>query len=244
MLKKIAIILILTVSTSCFARSMQKDIDTATEVFMEVKSAIPREVLENARGLAILHMFKAGLIVSGRGGSGVIIARTGTGWSAPAAIGGGGAGLGLQIGAEETDLVLVLNSKEAVDIFIKNGRFSLGADVSVAAGPGKSATSGVLPRADIYSYSKNEGLFAGVSVEGTDIDVHNEENAEYYKKPVTAEEILSGKVPQPKGAQRLYEALDHSGVKSSFSVGSILIIVLVVAIGIGLGVYFTRVKKR
>src|ERR1700730_3175753 len=129
--------------------------------------AIPHEVLRNARGLAIITVVKAGFIFSGKGGKGVVVARTRQGWSGPSFIATGGAGWGPQIGAEVTDFVFVLNNDAAVRAFSRGGNVTLGADASVAAGPvGRAAEAGVIPRAGIYTYSRSKGLFVGVSVEG------------------------------------------------------------------------------
>ena len=164
--------------------------------------------LKNAKGLVILNIIKAGFVVSGRGGIGLVIARTGKGWSAPSAVGVGGAGFGFQIGAEVTDFVLVLNNQEAVDAFANGTNVALGVDVSMAAGPvGRTAEGGVMPVAAIYTYSRSQGLFAGVSLEGTIVGERKETNQEFYKKPYTAAEILSGSVSQPKSAEKLYAEL-------------------------------------
>ncbi len=173
--------------------------------------------MEKAKGLAILTVFKAGLGVSGRGGEGLVIAKTSSGWSAPSAIGVGGAGFGFQIGIEITDLIFVLNTQEAVNAFSKGGNVSLGGEVSLAAGSvGKRAEGGVLPWAAIYTYSRSEGLFAGVSLEGTILIERKDANAQFYGKPVTAKELLSGKISPPSSAKALYEVLNNSGENSSF----------------------------
>ncbi|PYL20042.1 MAG: hypothetical protein DMF41_07610, partial [Verrucomicrobia bacterium] len=97
--------------------------------------AIPRDVLRHARGLAIMSVFKAGFIFSGKGGQGVVVARTRHGWSGPSFIATGGAGWGLQIGAQVTDFVIVLNNDAAVRAFSRGGNVTIGGDVSAAAGP-------------------------------------------------------------------------------------------------------------
>jgi lipid-binding SYLF domain-containing protein len=138
------------------------------------------------------------------------VARTRNGWSGPSAIGTGGVGFGLQIGAEVTEFVLVLNTDAAVDAFSRNVNVTLGGDISVAAGPlGRHAEAAITPIAAIYTYSRSQGLFAGVSLEGTVIGTRNDANAEYYGRPATPEEILSGKVSPPPGATRLVQVLTH-----------------------------------
>jgi len=157
-----------------------------------------------------LTVVKAGFILSARGGQGIVVARTsGTNsWSGPSAIATGGAGFGFQIGAQATEFVMVLNTPEAVKAFSKGGNVSLGTDLSVAAGPvGRDLGVDVAPTAAIYTYSKSQGLFAGVSLEGTVIVTRNEQNMKYYGKEVTTDEILKGKIPPPAGAQSLIKEL-------------------------------------
>jgi lipid-binding SYLF domain-containing protein len=171
---------------------------------------IPETVLRNARGLAIIKVLKVGFGVSGKGGEGVVVARTGHGWSGPSFIGTGGAGVGFQIGAEVTDFVFVLNSEEAVRAFSHGGNVKIGADASAAAGPvGRHAEADVMPTAAIYTYSRSKGLFAGVSLQGAVIATQTDANRRYYGRPLTAAQILSGKVSPPAGAARLLSALSR-----------------------------------
>ena len=172
------------------------------------EKAIPRGVLRHARGLAILSVLKIGFGVSGKGGQGIVIARTAHGWSGPSFIGTGGAGWGVQVGAQVTDFVFVLNSYEAVRAFSKQGNVTLGVDASVAAGPvGRDASAGVTPTAAIYTYSQSKGLFAGASIEGAVIATQRTANERYYGHPVLARDILSGRVAAPAKANVLFRAL-------------------------------------
>jgi SH3 domain-containing YSC84-like protein 1 len=170
--------------------------------------AIPRDVLRRARGLAIMSVFKAGFIFSGKGGQGVVVARTRHGWSGPSFIATGGAGWGLQIGAQVTDFVIVLNNDAAVRAFSRGGNVTIGGDVSAAAGPvGRTAEGAVMPAAAVYTYSKSKGLFAGASLEGAVIGTQREANFRYYGRPVRADEILGGMTPPPPGAAPLRRTL-------------------------------------
>lgn len=172
------------------------------------EKGIPARVLRRAHGLAIISVVKAGFIFSGKGGEGVVVARTGRGWSGPSFIGTGGAGWGPQIGAEVTDFVIVLNNERAVRAFSKGGNVTLGADASVAAGPiGRAAEADVTPRAAIYTYSKSKGLFIGASLEGAVIGTRKGANDRYYGRPVAAYDILHGRVSAPAGAANLRAAL-------------------------------------
>jgi lipid-binding SYLF domain-containing protein len=172
------------------------------------EKGLPPRILRRARGLAIISVVKAGFIFSGKAGEGVVVARTGHGWSGPSFIGTGGAGWGPQIGAQVTDFVIVLNTERAVRAFSKGGNVTLGADASVAAGPvGRAAEAAVTPRAAIYTYSKSKGLFIGASLEGAVIGARKGANERYYRQPVTASDILQGRVGAPAGAAVLLGAL-------------------------------------
>ena len=191
---------------------VQDDVDQAATIIERFQAvpekAIPQAVLKDARGLAIMTVIKAGFGISGRGGTGVVVARIKNGWSGPSAIGTGGAGFGFQIGAEVTEFVMVLNTDAAVKAFSQDANVTLGGGISVAAGPiGRHVEAAITPVAAVYTYSLSQGLFAGISLEGTVIGTRNDANAAYYGRPVTAEEILSGKVAPPPGAERLLQML-------------------------------------
>ncbi|HVF70330.1 MAG TPA: lipid-binding SYLF domain-containing protein [Chthoniobacterales bacterium] len=171
---------------------------------------IPRAVLRNAKGLAIVTVVKVGFGLSGKGGQGVVVARTGNGWSGPSFVGTGGAGWGPQIGAQITEFVFVLNTNRAVRAFARDGNVTLGADASAAAGPvGREAAAAITPTAAIYTYSRTKGLFAGASLEGTVIATQKTANARYYGQPVSAREILAGNVSAPPRAAVLERALGY-----------------------------------
>ena len=208
----VAILLSAYLPTAAAHAAMQDDVDQAVTIierFQEIpEKAIPTAVLREAKGLAILTVTKAGFIVTGRGGTGIVVARIEKGWSGPSAIGTGGIGFGFQAGAQVSELVIVLNTPEAVNAFSKGGNVTLGGALSVAAGPiGRDAEASLTLGAAIYTYSRSQGLFAGVSLEGTVIATRDEANAEYYGKPVEAKDILSGKVQPPAGAKKLLQVL-------------------------------------
>ena len=207
----VAIFAVFVVASAGHA-TMQDDVDRALSIierFGEIpETAIPPAVMRDAKGVAIFAMTKVGFIVSGRGGTGVVVGRTETGWSGPSAIGTGGIGVGFQAGIQVTEHVMILNTVDAVKAFTQGTNFTLGANLSVAVGPvGRSAEAGVAPQAAIYTYSRSQGIFAGVSLEGTAIATRYEANEEYYGKPVYPADILEGKMPPPPGAQKLLEAL-------------------------------------
>jgi lipid-binding SYLF domain-containing protein len=208
----VSLLLSACVTTAAAHAAMQEDVDQAVTIierFQEIpEKAIPTAIMRDAKGLAILTVTKGGFIVSGRGGTGIVVGRTEKGWSGPSAIGTGGIGFGFQAGVQVSELVIVLNTPEAVSAFSKGGNVTLGANLSVAAGPvGRDAEGSIALGAAMYTYSRSQGLFAGVSLEGTVIGSRDETNAEYYAKPVAASDILSGKVPPPAGANKLVQVL-------------------------------------
>lgn len=173
---------------------------------------IPKEVLNKALGIAIFTVVKAGFFWSGRVGSGLVVAKLEDGsWSPPSCINIGGVGFGPQIGADVTDFIIILNTKEAVKAFSRGENLTLGGSLSVTAGPvaiGGEVSGSVIEAAALYSYSKSKGLFAGVSLEGTIIIERKDANKTFYEKPVSAEDILCGKVERPPNSiDSLYEAI-------------------------------------
>ncbi len=199
----------LTGANATEQETVNRSANTIREFRHMPEKGIPSRILRNARGLAIISVVKAGFIISGKAGEGVVVARTEHGWSGPSFIGTGGAGWGPQIGAQVTDFVIVLNNERAVRAFSKGGNVTLGADASVAAGPvGRAAEADVTPRAAIiYTYSKTKGLFLGASLEGAVIGTRKDANERYYRRQVTAYDILHRRVAPPAGAANLRAAL-------------------------------------
>ncbi len=194
------------------AATEQELVDQSAEILRAVwqipENQIPPRIMSNARGLAIIRVLKIGFGVSGKGGQGVLVARTAQGWSGPSFIGLGGAGWGVLVGAELTDFIFVLNNDAAVRAFSRDGNIKLGADLSAAAGPvGRDLQGAVMSTAAVYTYSRSKGLFAGVSLEGAIIATQKTANERYYGQSIGARSILAGDVPPPPGAQRLVEIL-------------------------------------
>ncbi len=202
------------VSAATANATEQQTVDHCARIIRDFRrmpeTSIPRSVLREARGLAIITVIKAGFVFSGKAGHGVVVARTPAGWSGPSFVAQAGAGWGLQIGAEATDFVFVLNTDAAVRAFSKGGNITLGADASVAAGPvGRDAHVAITPMAAIYTYSRTKGLFAGAAVEGAVFGTQKDENARYYGRRSAAREILQGRVQPPRMAATLQAALGH-----------------------------------
>ncbi|WP_020494239.1 YSC84-related protein [Verrucomicrobium sp. 3C] len=204
------------------AWNLQDSVVQSAEIIRRFKSlpegGIPEAVFGDAKGLAILTVIKAGFLVSARGGRGLVIGRTGQGWSGPSAVATGGLGFGLQIGAEVTEFVLVLNTPEAIQAFARGGNVTLGGDISAAAGPvGRTAEGAVTPFAAVYTYSRSQGIFGGLSLEGTVIAEAPETNREYYGREVNPEDILAGKIQPPARAKILVQALEKPYNRGDFS---------------------------
>jgi len=179
--------------------------------------SIPLDLLHQARGLCFLTVAKAGLIVTGRVGTGLIVARQADGgWSPPSAMGTVGLGWGAQIGADITSYLIVLTTDEAVKAFAGKGSINLGAELDVAVGPfGRSAKGNVNAGdggfAQAYSYAHSKGFFAGISLEGSILACRSDINAKFYGRPVEPMELLHGTTqPRPRAAQPLYDALNEA----------------------------------
>lgn len=196
------------------AATEQEIVDQTVEILRDFRQIpereIPPRILKDARGLAIVRVLKIGFGVSGKGGEGVVVARTAHGWSGPSFLGLGGAGWGLQIGAQLSDFIFVLNNDAAVRAFSRDGNVKIGADVSAAAGPvGRDLQAGVTSTAAVYTYSRSKGLFAGVSLEGAIIGTQKTANARYYGRVVSARSILSGRVSPQRSTERLLSILSR-----------------------------------
>ncbi|KAJ3287243.1 hypothetical protein HDU79_005835 [Rhizoclosmatium sp. JEL0117] len=168
---------------------------------------IPPKIIDQAKGIAILSVVRAGIVLNKRGGSGLVMVRLPDGsWSAPSAISTNGFGAGIQIGAEFTDLVLILNTEAAVQAFSNGGNITFTGNLSVVVGP-SSNNSGEATKEPIYLYSTTNGIFIGISLKGsvlTQVFEDEEANSSVYGPQVSAKDILSGFVKRPTDAEPLY----------------------------------------
>lgn len=168
------------------------------------ESALPQALLRDAHAIAVIpDVVKAGLVLGGRHGRGLLSVKSPDGtWSNPSFIRLSGGSIGWQAGVQATDVILVFRSQRGVDTIV-NGKFTMGADASVAAGPvGRSAaasTDGQL-RAEIYSYSRSRGLFAGVALDGSVISIDHRSNQRIFGRNVTPRRIFEGGVANVPGA--------------------------------------------
>jgi lipid-binding SYLF domain-containing protein len=175
----------------------------ASEVLEELRTArdqaIPDRLLERAYGIAVIpDLTKVAFFAGGRHGRGVLVVRDSKGrFSNPVFISMTGGSFGWQWGVTSTDIVLVFTTPKGVE-GISGGKVTLGADASVAAGPvGRTASAATDPnfKAEVYSYSRSRGVFAGLALDGTVISIDDDANERFYKKPdVAAGDILNGSV--------------------------------------------------
>ncbi len=188
----------------------------ATQVFREIMSTpdkgIPRDLLKTARCIAIIPGdVKFAFVFGGSYGRGLATCRTRHGWSAPMFVAIEGGSVGYQIGGSSTDIVLLFMNDHALGSLLGD-KFKLGADASVAAGPvGRTAAAGTDVRltAEILSYSRAKGLFAGVALDGTVVQADKSGDEAMYGRGVDRHDILSGKVPVPASARELVNEIDR-----------------------------------
>lgn len=176
---------------------------------------IPTELLFKAKGIAFFTILKAGFFLTGKLGTGLVLRRlSDNSWSAPSAIGMSGAGWGFQVGGEITDVLIILNTEAAVDVFTSQTQVSLGTALGVSLGPiGRSAGTeihaGDTGISAAYSYAHSKGLFVGVSLEAAVIASRPSVNRAFYGESVEPALLLSGRYPRPVAAEPLYRALSE-----------------------------------
>src|SRR5450755_3040570 len=194
-----------------------KRLDDAAAVFSEVMGApdkgIPQELLENAHCIVIVPDLKTGaFIVGAKYGKGYLSCRSkvGPGWSAPATVRIEGGSVGFQIGASSTDLIMLVMNERGADKLLSS-KFTLGAEGSVAAGPvGRTATAqtDAQMHADILSWSRSQGLFAGLALEGATLRQDLDDNQTLYGRRLENKQIVTTPVRAPKAAARLIAELN------------------------------------
>ena len=219
----IALLLVGVWSTAALAKNEAKTVRESADVLKEImkipEKGIPPALLKDAQAVAIIPgVIKGAFIIGGRHGTGVLLVRQESGgWSDPLFISITGGSVGWQVGGTSTDLILVFKTLKDVDKLLK-GKFTLGADAAVAAGPvGRkaSAATDVMLQSGILSSSRSRGLFAGVSLEGAALLVDDDSNALYYsKKGISADDVLAGKAGKKEpGAKNLKQLLMRYSVQ-------------------------------
>ncbi len=192
----------------------QDRVQAAADVLNEIQAApdqgIPEEVLGSAECVAVVpSMLKAGFVVGARYGRGLASCRTPKGWSAPAFFKVEGGSFGLQIGGQAVDLVMLIMNDDGMHKLLSS-KFKLGADASVAAGPvGRHAAADTdwKMRAQILSYSRARGLFAGLELNGAVIRQDKDSTREFYGHMVTSKASLEGEIEPPAGAYPFLQTL-------------------------------------
>ena len=195
---------------------------TVLEEILNVPDNIPQELLDKAECVLIFpSVLKFAIGLGGSYGRGAMICRSGehfTGpWGAPSMAALEGGSLGFQLGGQATDFVLLIMNPRGAKAILSS-KVKLGADMAAAAGPkgrDASANTDVTLRAEILSYSRSRGLFAGISLEGSTLRPDNNANEKVYGKKVTAEDIVrKGAVPVPPAAQKMVALLDKKSPKN------------------------------
>jgi lipid-binding SYLF domain-containing protein len=190
-------------------------IQESAEVFQEIMNtpdkAIPQELLESAKCIAIIPAEKKfAFFVGGNYGKGVVTCRTAQGWSAPLFLAVGGGSFGFQWGGSSTDVILVFFGERGLNKLLGN-KFQLGADATAAAGPvGRHAAAGtdITLHAEILTYSRSRGVFAGISLNGAVVQPDESGNEAMYGHAANRKDILSGKVAVPPQANVLVKSIE------------------------------------
>jgi SH3 domain-containing YSC84-like protein 1 len=207
-----------------------KRLNEATAVFSEIMAApdkgIPQDLLEKAHCIMIVPGLKtAAFVFGGKYGKGYLTCRSksGTGWSAPGTVRIEGGSVGFQIGGSETDLIMLVMSARGADKLLSS-KFTLGAEGSVAAGPvGRTATAqtDAQMKADILSWSRSQGLFAGIALEGATLRQDLDDNATLYGKKLENRQIVTTGVRVPKTAAGLISILNKHSARERKSVSKL-----------------------
>jgi SH3 domain-containing YSC84-like protein 1 len=167
-------------------------------------TGIPTAIMKQATCVAVVPgLKKAAFIFGGQYGQGVVTCRTGHGWSAPAFIRMAGGSFGLQIGGQETDLVLVAVNDRGMQDLLRS-QFKIGADAAASAGPvgrNTSASTNITLKSELLTYSRSRGLFAGIDLDGTVVSQNTDDTNTYYGTPHTFDEILKGNVLPPDSSK-------------------------------------------
>ena len=212
--------LCLLFSCTAFAASsreeLQARVDSAKDVLDAIMgaqdSSIPANILQHATCVGVVPGLKKGAFVfGGQYGQGIVTCRTGHGWSAPVFIRMAGGSWGLQIGAQSTDLVLIAVNKQGFQDLLRN-KFKIGADAAAAAGPvgrnGQAATDWKM-NAELLTYSRSKGLFAGIDLDGTVVSQNSDDTQLYFGRELGADQILTGTVDVPVGAVPFVKDVAH-----------------------------------
>jgi SH3 domain-containing YSC84-like protein 1 len=196
------------------AMRLRSSAEVLTEIMATPDKGIPQDLLEKSECIVIVPgMKKAAFIVGGNFGRGFMLCRqpSGTGWSAPAGVRVEGGSVGFQIGGSETDVIMLVMNRGGAEKLLSS-KFTLGADASVAGGPvgrTSSAETDLKMHAEILTYSRARGVFAGLALDGATLRPDDDSNAELYPTKPTNREIVMGKTDAPAAASQLIEELNR-----------------------------------
>jgi lipid-binding SYLF domain-containing protein len=227
-MKKQMIVLsaLLGVATIGFADTPKENatdrLDKAAAVLKEIMSTpdkgIPQEVMDHAKCVAVVpHMVKGGFVFGAQGGRGVATCRTPNGWSAPAFFSIEGGSWGLQIGVEGIDLVMIFQNEKGME-HLMDSKFQVGGDASAAAGPvGRHASADTdwKMNAEILTYSRAKGVFAGLTLNGSAVHEDKDSMHAVYGGDVTERQVLMGQVPPPASAHAFLAAVRGAKAESA-----------------------------
>jgi lipid-binding SYLF domain-containing protein len=206
----VASILISATQTSKETERIQKSTRVLTD-FAKMKESIPSQLMQECEGIVIIpKMINAGFGIGGKRGKGVSMVKLSNGkWSNPVFVTFTGGSIGFQIGVQAVDLVLVFKHK-GILTEVKNGDFTIGGDISAAAGPvgrSSSANTDYKLEAEVYSYSRSKGLFAGLSINGSNISIDKSANANYYGDGTTSQSLFESSANSSTDVKDLKAAL-------------------------------------
>jgi lipid-binding SYLF domain-containing protein len=223
-------IAMLSFGAMCWADQTKDDVTDrmqhAGEVLRQVMATpdrgIPEEVLDHAKCIAVVpHLVKGGFIFGAEGGRGVATCRTNHGWSAPAFFDVEGGSWGLQIGVEGIDLVMIIQNDHGMQQLL-GSKFQIGADASAAAGPvGRHASADTdwKMNAEILTYSRAKGIFAGLTLNGAAVHRDDDAMKAFYGPNVTVHDALTGMVPPPRGSMAFLDAVRSAREQAKAAAG-------------------------
>jgi len=222
-ISRLLTVAVIAAAPSMFAaESAENRLNNAADVVHDMMhmddKGVPQDLIEHAQCVVVVPgVKKAGFIVGAKYGRGFVVCRKGEhapGWSAPAAVRVEGGSVGFQIGGSEQDVILIVKNRTGEEKLLQD-KFTVGADATAAAGPvGRdlSAQTDAQMHAEILSYSRSRGLFAGIALEGATLRPDHEADKELYGRDTTNKEILQGDVVAPAAAARLEGVLNRNSM--------------------------------
>jgi lipid-binding SYLF domain-containing protein len=230
-MKKLLVLMLMVMTSAAWtAGDRDKDVErvqAAATVLDEIMAApdkgLPEEVISSAECVAVVpSLLKGGFVVGGAYGKGVATCRTSNGWSAPALFQVEGGSVGFQIGGQAVDLLMLIMNEHGMRNLLSS-KFKLGADASAAAGPvgrhAEAATDWKM-RAEVLTYSRARGLFAGISLNGAVIKQDKDDTRDFYGRMVPFRTILTGKIAPPEGSQPFLAAVQRYAGRAASSSAS------------------------